>query len=67
MATETEFLHNEITRWGEDYVLDLVDRGYVPTSTTQGWKWVLERAETPYTSTSGENVWNTEMDFIGLR
>lgn len=65
--TETEFMRRELTLWGESYVFDLVDRGYVPTLTTQGWRWLLTRQETPYTSTIGDNEWNSIQDFIGSR
>jgi hypothetical protein len=52
---ETEFLQNEVRIWGEDTVLDLIDRGYTPTLTNHGWKWLLVRGQTAYTSKLGES------------
>ena len=37
---EAEFVNAEIAVWGEDYVYDLIDRGYAPVLTTIGWKWL---------------------------
>ena len=49
MATMTreEFINREVRVWGEDYIFDLLDRGYEPIlltnpQTTQTrWSWVL--------------------------
>lgn len=39
--TESEFLNKEISIWGLEEVEDLIDRGFNPIKTTQGWTWVL--------------------------
>lgn len=39
--TEDEFLKHEIALWGEEYIFDLIDRGYTLKLTTAGYKWVL--------------------------
>lgn len=45
--SETEFLNREIAVWGEDYVFDLIDRGYelIPlTDSKTGsvkWAWIM--------------------------
>ena len=41
LVTETEFVHREYRIWGEDYIDDLYDRGYVPEFVSGiGWRWV---------------------------
>lgn len=49
--TETDFVNAWIATWGEDYVYDLIERGFVPTrvigANGEEWVWVqsaLERA-----------------------
>jgi len=53
--TENEFIKRECSIWGEDYIFDLIERGYVPVLTDHGWKWMVTRvAQAPsmcYTST----------------
>jgi hypothetical protein len=39
--TENEFISKFTNVWGEDYVYDLIERGYAPVYTTHGWKWIL--------------------------
>lgn len=39
--TETEFLNAEIAVWGLEEVEDLLERGFSPKLTTQGWTWVM--------------------------
>lgn len=41
MITQAEFIDKQVAIWGEDYVFDLYDRGYVPTLTSDGWKFVI--------------------------
>lgn len=43
--TKDEFLKHEIYVWGEDYIFDLIDRGYSLTQTSAGWKWLLPLAQ----------------------
>ena len=42
---ETEFIKSEIAVWGEDYVFDLIDRGYTPVQLVINgslrWWWKL--------------------------
>lgn len=42
--TQDEYLKHEIALWGEEYIFDLVDRGYTLKLTTAGWKWLLPAA-----------------------
>lgn len=44
--TYTEFINHEIAIWGEDYVFDLLDKGYSVVNTTHGYKWVLPASAT---------------------
>lgn len=37
--TEDEFIKAEMTLWGEDYIFDLIERGYTPKLTNLGWRW----------------------------
>lgn len=39
--TETEFLNSEIAVWGLEEVEDLIDRGFSPILTSQGWTWIM--------------------------
>lgn len=39
--TESEFIAKEVAVWGEDYVFDLLDKGYVPAFITSLNKWVF--------------------------
>lgn len=39
--TREEFLTHEIYVWGEDYIFNLIDRGYSLINTTGGWRWQL--------------------------
>lgn len=34
-----EFIKREIAIWSEDYIFDLLDRGYDVKLTTEGYKW----------------------------
>lgn len=46
MNLEDAFVKEQILIWGEDYVEDLIERGYAPVETNVGWKWILcESAE----------------------
>lgn len=38
--TETEFLNHYSVMWGEDATEDLINRGFAPVLTTDGWKWI---------------------------
>ena len=38
--TQEEFLNREIYIWSEDYIFDLLDRGYEVKLTTAGWRWI---------------------------
>lgn len=37
--TREEFLAHEIYRWGEEYIFDLLERGYSLKLTNAGWRW----------------------------
>lgn len=37
--TREEFINREVAIWGEDYIFDLLDRGYEPKLTSEGWRW----------------------------
>lgn len=39
--TESQFLAHEIAIWGLEEIEDLIERGFNPRLTTQGWTWVL--------------------------
>lgn len=39
--TETQFINAEIAVWGELEVEDLIERGFTPRLTTNGWTWVM--------------------------
>jgi len=44
--TEDQFIQHEIATWGEDYIYDLLDRGYTPVRVfnQEGaikWTWIL--------------------------
>jgi hypothetical protein len=39
--TREEYISHEVAIWGEDYILDLIDRGYLPVLTTAGYKWMV--------------------------
>lgn len=46
--TKTDFFHREVHVWGEEYVYDLVERGYTPILTTEGWRWmIVTNVQTP--------------------
>lgn len=39
--TETDFIRHEIAVWGEDYVFDLIEQGYVATDVPElGWRFM---------------------------
>jgi hypothetical protein len=44
--TETQFINSEIAVWTEEYIFDLIERGYEPIALTdeetgkQVWRWV---------------------------
>lgn len=40
-GTETDFIKHETRVWGEEYVDDLLNRGYTTVLTSVGWKWLL--------------------------
>lgn len=40
-GTETQFINREIDTWGESYITDLLNKGYVAVFTTAGWKWQM--------------------------
>jgi hypothetical protein len=42
--TENQFVKSVMAVWGEDYVYDLIDRGYSPVLTDNGWYWLLTTA-----------------------
>lgn len=37
--TQDEFIKREMSIWGEDYIFDLLERGYEPKLTSAGYKW----------------------------
>lgn len=37
--TLDDFVKHECRVWGEDYVYDLMDRGYTVHLTDRGWRW----------------------------
>jgi hypothetical protein len=43
--TREEFINREVATWGEDYIFDLIDRGYEVIQLRNGtqvkWTWVL--------------------------
>lgn len=39
-AATQQFLDHEISVWGEDYIFDLIDRGYRAVETTAGCRWL---------------------------
>jgi hypothetical protein len=43
-TTEDEFVRAEIAVWGEDYIFDLIERGYSPqpyyADGRRVWRWV---------------------------
>lgn len=39
--TQDQFIKSEIAVWGEDYIFDLIERGYSPMLTDNGWYWLL--------------------------
>lgn len=42
MMNKEEFIKKEIMIWGEDYIFDLMDRGYSPIILPNGkWSWLL--------------------------
>jgi len=48
--TKQQFITKEIATWGQDYIFDLIDRGYdaVELHDTQGrmkWSWVLTQPQ----------------------
>lgn len=40
--TESEFIEECISFYGEAYVDDLFHRGFVPIKTSNGWKWLID-------------------------
>lgn len=51
--TADEYLRREISVWGEDYVYDLIDRGYTPVKLSNGkWSWLYTGQVSVVTSTS---------------
>jgi len=43
MITLDEFIKRECAIWSEDYIFDLIERGYFPVLTDHGWKWMVSR------------------------
>ncbi len=41
LGTETEFINHESRTWGIEYIEELLDKGYEPKLTTDGWRWIL--------------------------
>jgi hypothetical protein len=39
--TEQEFINQESAVWGEQYIFDLIERGYSVRLTDHGWVWCL--------------------------
>lgn len=35
-----DYIKSQMDVWGEDYVYDLMERGYTPILTNKGWKWI---------------------------
>jgi hypothetical protein len=52
--TENDFIKSEIEIWGEDYILDLLDRGFTPVllhtvNQVAKWSWLHTQTANPTT------------------
>lgn len=58
--TREQFVSKEIAAWGEDYVFDLFDKGYVAVELTDGthtkWTWALTNTNQSATVSRGSVV-----------
>lgn len=60
--TQDQFIKSEIAVWGEDYIFDLIERGYSPMLTDNGWYWLL-----PALDTASEMCYNDGAALLPLR
>ena len=56
--TKDQFINREVTTWGEDYIFDLLDRGYeaielIDQTGQTRWSWRLTNASKPATMIHG--------------
>lgn len=56
--TEDQFITKEIATWGEDYIFNLIDRGYkaaclISSTGQMRWTWVLTQPEIRATMQTG--------------
>ena len=58
--TREQFIAKEVATWGEDYIFDLLDRGYEVIELRMGthvkWTWLLTNTEDSATVGSGSAV-----------
>lgn len=40
--TECEWIESQYEEYGETYINDLMDKGFVPVKTHRGYRWVFE-------------------------
>lgn len=40
LITETDFINSESRKWGEQEIESLLNKGFAPKLTTEGWKWI---------------------------
>lgn len=52
MTIET-YIQHEIHIWGEEYIFDLLDKGYEVVLTDKGYRWVLPASATSASTTRG--------------
>lgn len=60
MMSASEFIKKEISIWGEDYIYDLIDRGFEPILITNGvtvkWTWRLTQGNICANMVSGRRL-----------
>ena len=49
--TADEFIKREYRVWGEDYIDDLIERGYTPFYINGKWTWLVEVSSANYAKT----------------
>lgn len=45
MITLDEFVKRECALWTEEYIFDLIERGYTPILTDHGYKWLYQKPQ----------------------